>query len=201
MVVGLGIFYGGTRLFGIDSLNWSDPVWTMKHIGLVAAGIVLGGISTVFGFGAMMMVEVRSERLNDLFIVLWQFLANGSLAWIVVIGAAMSFTLGKEEAKAAVVAFGPQRAVIHVALTGCVVALLQGFLFFLRLSIRVPFVGYLAFSLFVSLSAARWHFNLYAIEGKAWIYAGSVVPILLLILAPPMIVRDQQQRRLVMEQS
>lgn len=201
LVVGLGIYYGGTALLGLEHLDWAAPVWTAKHVGLVAASILLGMLASVIGISYAMTIEVRNERLNDLFIVLWQFLANGFMLWIVTIGIAMSVSLGREEAKAAVLHFGAERATFHVAGTGSVVGLLLGAAFFLAPIIRLSFIRYLAFSATVSLLAARWHFYIYGIEGKSWIVAGLVIPILLLLFTPPWIERDRRQRRLVMEQS
>ncbi|MFA4846549.1 MAG: hypothetical protein WC654_08425, partial [Patescibacteria group bacterium] len=201
LVVGLGLYYGGTALLGLERLDWAAPVWTAKHVVLVAASILLGALAGLIGFAYTMTIEVRNERLNDLFIVLWQFLANGSMLWIVVIGISMSVLLGREEAKAAVLHFGAERATIYVVGTGSIVGLLLGAAFFLAPIIRFPFIGYLAFSASVSLLAARWHFNIYGIEGKSWIVAGVVFPIILLIFTLSMIERDRRQRRLVMEQS
>ncbi len=109
LVVGLGIYYGGTAFLGLEPLDWAAPVWTAKHVGLVAAGILLGALGGLLGFAFAMTIEVRNERLSDLFIVLWQFLANGGLVWVMAIGTAMSVSLGKEEAKAAVIHFGAER--------------------------------------------------------------------------------------------
>ncbi len=201
LIVGLGVYYGGTALLGLERLNWAAPVWTAKHVGLVAVSIIFGALAGLLGFAYTMTIEVRNERLNDLFIVLWQFLANGSMVWILAIGIAMSISLGKEEAKAAVLHFGAERATVHVVATGSVVGLLLGTAFFLAPIIRLPLIVYLAFSITVSLLAARWHFSTYGIEGQSWIVAGLVTPILLLILTPSMIERDRRQRRLVMEQS
>ncbi len=201
LVVGLGIYYGGTAFLGLEPLDWAAPVWTAKHVGLVAAGILLGALGGLLGFAFAMTIEVRNERLSDLFIVLWQFLANGGLVWVMAIGTAMSVSLGKEEAKAAVIHFGAERAFVHVVATGSVVGLLLGIAFLLALIIRLPFIGYLAFSVPVSLFAARWQLNTYGIDGKSWIVVGLVIPPLLLALTPPMITRDRRQRRLVMEQS
>jgi hypothetical protein len=158
-------------------------------------------LAGLLGFAYAMTIEVRSERLNHFYIVLWQFLANGSLIWVMAIGIAMSVSLGKEEAKAAVLHFGAERATLHVVGTGSVIGLLSGIAFFLAPIIRLPFVAYLAFSTTVSLLAARLHFSVYGMEGHSWIAAGLVTPILLLIFTPSMIERDRRQRRLVMEQS
>jgi len=201
LVVGLGLYFGGAALLGMERLDWVTPVWTAKHVGLVAASLVLGVLAGLTGFAYAISIEVRNERLNDLLIVLWQFLANGSLDWVLTMGIAMSVSLGREEAKAAVLQFGAERATIHVVGTGCVVGLLLGAAFFLAPIIRLSLIGYLTFSATVSLVAARWHFYTYRIEGKSWIVAGMVVPILLLLLAPSMVERDRRQRRLMTEQS
>jgi hypothetical protein len=199
LVVGLGIYYGGTALLGLERLDWAMPVWTTKHVVLVAVGILLGALAGVIGFGYAMTIEVCNERINDLFIVLWQFLVNGSMLWIVTIGITMSVSLGTEEAKVAVLLFGAERATFHVAGTGSIVGLLLGTAFFVAPIIRLSFIKYLAFSVTVSLLVARWHFYIYGIEGKSWIVAGLVIPFLLLLFTPSMIERDRRQLRLVME--
>ncbi len=200
IVVALGIYYGGTALFGLEPLNWNAPSWTAKHVGLVIAGIVFGLIAGLFGFGGAMTIKVRSERLNTLFITLWQFLAIGGMVWILVIGTAMSVSLGGEESREAIMLFGAERASLHVIATGCVLGLLMGFAFFIAPIIHLPVVGYLAFAVTTSLLAARWHYGVYDIAGTAWVVAGLITPTLVLVFAPSMIARDQQQRRLILEQ-
>ncbi len=201
LVVSLCVFYGGIKAFGLETLDWSAPVWTGKHVALFATAVLLGGLASLLGFGLAMTIELRNDRLNDLFIVLWQFLANGCLLWVFTLGIAMTLALGREEAKVAVLHFGAERATIHVLGAGGVVGLLSGATFYFAPIIRLPLFPYLAFSVGVSLVAARWHFTVYSIEGRWWIVAGLLVPILLLLLAPSMIERDRRQRRLLMEQS
>lgn len=201
LVVGLGGYYLGIYVFGLESLNWAAPVWTAKHVGLVAVCFIFGAIAGLSGFAYAMKIEVQSERLSNFIIVLWQFLANGSLYWLFMIGIAMSVSMGKDEAKIAVLNFGAELATLHVVATGSVVSLLMGVAFFLAEVIRLPFIVYIVFSATVSLFAARWHFLVYGIQGQSWIAVGMVVPIFLTIFAPSMIERDRRQRRLAMEQS
>jgi hypothetical protein len=201
LAVGLGVYYGGTNLLGLESLNMAAPAWTAKHVILIVVATLLGILAGLLAFAYTMSIEVRSERLNYLFIVLWQFLANGTLVWFMMIGVAMSVALGRQEAKAAVLQFGAERAMVHVIGNGVAIGLLLGVAFFLARVYRWPFLPYLAFAFTVSLLAARWHFITYGIEGKSWILAGLVVPILLLMTAAPMIERDRRQRRLVNEQT
>lgn len=201
LVVALGIYHGGMALFGLEPLDWDAPSWTAKHVGLVVAGSVFGLIAGLLGFGAAMTIEVRSDRLNSLFITLWQFLVGGGMVWLLVIGFAMSFSLGSEESREAVLLFGVQQAFLHVIATGCILGLLMGFAYFLAPIIRLPVVGYLAFAVTISLLAAKWHYGVYEIDGTAWVVAGLFTPALVLFIAPSMIARDQQQRRLILEQA
>ncbi len=201
LVVGLGIYYGGSALLGIERLDWAAPVWTGKHVGLVGAGVVFGLIAGLIGFGLAMTIEVRSERLNTLFITLWQFLVNSSMVWLLAIGLAMSVSLGGEGAQQAFVLFGAERAALHVIATGSAVGLLMGVVFFISPIVRLPFLGYLAFSVTVSLLAARWHYQVYEMDGRAWIVVGLIVPVILLVMASAMIARDQQQRKLILERT
>jgi hypothetical protein len=201
LAVGLGTYYGGITLFGLARLDWAAPAWSAAHVGLIAAGSLLGALAGLFGFAYAMTVEVRSERLSDFFIVVWQFLANGSMVWLLALGIAMSVSLGREEAKTAVLRFGTERATIHVVGTGIVVGLLCGTTFFLCLINRLPVMCYLIPSTTVSLLAAHSHFHAYRIESGIWVIAGLVVPILLLLSTPSMIERDRRQRRLVLERS
>lgn len=201
LIVGFGLYYGGTALLGLQQLDMAAPAWTPKHVGLVAAAMLLGCLAGFIGFAYAMTVEVRSERLNHLFIVLWHFLANGNIIWTITIGIAMSLTLGREEAKAAVLAFGAERATIYLVGIGSIVGLLQGAAYFAAPIIRLSFIAYFAFSLVITLSAARWHFSIYGIGGKWWVVAGVVIPGLLLLFTPLMIERDRRQRRLAMERS
>jgi hypothetical protein len=195
----LTIFYGGSQVLGIPPLDWTTPAWTTKHIVLVVVAVIFGAVAGLLGFGVGMMIKVRSERLNHLYIVLWQFLANGSLLWILLIGIAMSISLGKDEAKAAVLRFGAERAIWHVIVTGTAVSLSLGLMFFLVPILRSPIFGYLFPAIGVSLLTAKWHFHIYGIQGHSWIMAGLAFPIGLLIFCPPMIARDHHQRRLALE--
>jgi hypothetical protein len=201
LVFGLGVYYGGAALLGTERLDWAAPAWSAKHIGLIAAGMLFGIYASLQSFAFAMTVEVRSERLSDLFIILWQFLACGGMFWFVMIGIAMSVSLGREEAKAAVLQFGAERAFAHVVVAGSVVGLLSGAAFFLASIARLPLIGYLAFSATVSLLAARWNLHTYGIEGASWVLVGLITPPLLLVSTPSMIERDRRQRRLLMEQS
>lgn len=201
LAVGLGIYYGGIELFGLPQLDMAAPAWTAKHVGLMVAGVLLGGMAGLLTAALAMTIEVRNERVSDLFIILWQYVANASIIWFGMIGLAMSIALGSDGAKRAVLDFGAERATLHVVATGCAVGLLLGAAFFLGPLLRLPMIGYLAFSITVSMVAARWHFAVYGIAGKAWMIAGVALPVLLLLVTPSMIARDRQQRRVMMEQS
>lgn len=201
VTVVLTIYNAGTALLGIPRLDWVAPVWTAKHLMLVVSAVAVGMVASVFGFGLGVLIRVRNERINHLCIVLWQFLANGSLLWVMTIGIAMSISLGKDEAKAAVLQFGAERASLHVVATGSIVGLLLGFMFFLAPFVRLPVLGYLALAVSISLAAAKWHFQVYGIQGHSWIGAGIAFPVGLLLYSSAMIARDHQQRRLAKEQT
>ncbi len=200
LVVGLGLYYGGLERLDMERLDWAAPVWTAKHIGLLVVSILLGVLASRLGAAFAMTIEVKNERLNNFLIILWQFFANGSMLWTMTIGIAMTVSLGQEEARSAILRFGAELATLHVIGTGCVVGLLLGTAFFFASIVRLPLVGYLGFSAVASLSAARWHFTVYDIEGTSWVVAGVIIPFLLLFVAPAMIERDHRQRRLMMEQ-
>jgi hypothetical protein len=200
MVVSLSIFYGGIKIFGLEPLDMLDPKWTVGHVILVVVASIFGCLGGLFGFGLGMTINLKNERLNDFFIYLWQFLANGSLLWIAAIGIAMTITLGKEEAKTAVMLFGAERAVVYVLVGGCVVGLLLGIIFFLSSTLRIPFILYIVFSAGIPIVAARFQLSIYNIDGNWWIAAGLFVSFFLHFLAVPMIERDRRQRRLSREQ-
>ncbi len=201
LVVSFIAFYGGIAEFGLEPIDWAAPAWTWKHFALIAIAVVLGGMASLVGFGLALTIKVRSERLSDLFIVLWQHLANVTVLWVVAVGLAMTLALGQNQAHAAIIDFGAERATIHALGTGGLLGVLLGLALYLAPIIRLPFLLYLAFSVGVSLLAARWHFAVYGIQSHWWVAAGILVPILSLLVAPPMIERDRRQRRLAMEES
>jgi hypothetical protein len=200
VTVSLGIYYGGCALLGIERLNWAAPNWTTKHVVLILSALLLGSLVALIAFAVAMTIKVRNEHLSDFFIILWQFLANGSLIWIFSIGMAMSFSLGKDQAKTAVLNFGAERASAMVIASGAILGLLEGFAFFIALHIRGTLIAYFILSASAALLAAHWHYGLYAIAGNAWIVVGSANPVCLLFFALPMIARDRQQRRLAIEE-
>jgi hypothetical protein len=199
LAAGLGVYYGGAEAFGIEPIDVSAPNWTAVHVFLVIAAMLAGAVTGLLGFAAAMLIPVRSELLNDLFIVLWQFLANGIMVWILAVGVAMSVVLGSDEARAAVLRFGVERATWHVVGSGALVSLAMGACFALCMMRRLPFLVYLLPAVVVAASACHWHFDAYGIAGRAWMGVGIVVPLLVLVLAPPMIERDRRQRRMVGE--
>jgi len=199
--VGLGIYYGGCALFRVPRLDWAAPAWTVKHVLLIVAGMIIGALVGLVGFAAGMLVEVRNERLSDLLIILWQFLWNGSIAWFVAIGIAMTLALGKEGAKAAILHFGAERATLYVIGIGCFVGLLLGLGFFMGPLTGLPVPGYIVYGAAMSLLLANLQFHVYGIQSKWWVAAGLAVPILLLFLTPGTIQRDRRQRRLMIEQA
>jgi hypothetical protein len=201
LVSGSVIYYGGLALLGLKHMDLTAPTWTAKYVVLVVVVVVCSIAVNIMAFAFAMSIEVRNERLNDLFIILWQFLANGIILWFIASGIAMSVSLGRAEAKAAVLQFGADRAFIQFVIAGSIVGLLSGAAYFLGLIVRLPWPAYLAFSVTVSLLVARWHLNAYDIEGKTWVLLGLIIPFLLLVFAPPMIERDRRQRRLLLEQS
>jgi hypothetical protein len=201
LIVGPGLFYGGAKLLGIPRLNWINPAWTTSHILLLAVSLLLGMLAGLIGAAWGMTIEVRSERTSDLLITLWQFAATTSMAWFMIIGVAMSISLGKDAAKAAVIHFGAERATLHVVATGVIVGLLQGLAFFTAPAFRIRFVPYAIFCMAVSLAAARWHYQSYGIAGRVWVGAGIVLPFVVLLWAPDLIKRDQKQRRQAMSEA
>ena len=195
----LTIFYGGSAAFDLPHLDWAAPAWTAGHIALVAAGVIIGGLCGLLAFGAAMMIPVRSERLSDFYIVLWQFIANGSIVWIVTIGAAMSIQLGRHEARVAVINYGAEAAVYQALAVGSAGGGLMGLAYFLGGLLRLPPFLFLVFSCSLWSAAGYWHYRLYGIPGNSWIPVGLAMVVLLLIGAPAMIDRDRQQRRLAAE--
>jgi hypothetical protein len=198
-VVGLLIYYGGQKLLHVPPIDWSAPHWTGKHVMLLVVGLLVGGVAGLLAFGGCIMVPVRSFLLNELLTVLWQFVFNGSFAWFVLIGIAMSASAGKENAKAIVIHYGAEKATLVAIGLGCLISTIQGFVFFLAPLVRLRLVPYLVFCMGVALAAARWDYHIFGIVGRGWIVAGILHPLALLLLAPPMIQRDRQQRRLVMQ--
>ena len=201
LIVSVGLYYAGTWLFGLKPLIWAAPAWTTKHVILITVCIIFGLLAALIGSAVATTIEVRSERINNLFIILWQYLANTSLIWMTGVGLAMTISLGQQAAKVAVIQFGMERAVFHVIGTGCVLGLIIGIVRFLSPIIRIPFLVFFAFTVTITLLAAKWHFDTYGIQGKSWIAAGIIIPFLLQIFTPPMILRDHKQRQLLMEQS
>ena len=201
LVVGIGTYYGGIELLGLEKLDWVDPAWTTKHVTVLAAGVILGLVAGLFCAMSAMTLEVKNECLSDFYIIIWQYFANGSLLWIMAMGIAMSISVGQEQAKAMVIQYGVDLATFHVAGTGSIVGILLGVCFFISPILRLPFVVYLIVAEIIALLAARWHFQSYGIDGISWIVSGAAFPILLLLLALPMIERDRRQRRLVTEES
>lgn len=198
LAVCFGIYYCGTILFGLERLDWATPLWTVKYTVLFVTSILLGIMGGLLGAAFATTIKVSNKILNDFFIIIWQYLANGSILWVVIIGAAMSFLLGLEEAKSTVIHFGVI-AFIHVVVIGSIVGLLSGIALFFNRIFRMSFVSYFVFSLVISFLAAKWNFQIYGIQSNLWFVIGTIAPILLLILALPRIDRDFQQRRLMME--
>jgi len=201
LAVSMAVFYGGIKVFGLPPFEVGNPQWTGGHIALVVAAVLFGLLAGVFGFGLGAMIPVRNERANSLFIILWQFVANGSLVWVLAVGIAMSLALGRDEAKQAVLDFGMVRALVHVLGTGVLIGLLFGVAFYVAPIVRVKFLFYLTYCLVISLVAAKWHFDVYGIDGKWWVASGLVAPVAMHFMALPMIGRDHQQRRVVMEEA
>ena len=199
MLVGYGTYHVGRGLLGIEPMDWAQPSWTPLHVGLVIAASVVAMIAGLIGFGSAMMVEVESEPVSDAIIIFWQFLANGSLVWVLVIGTVMSLALGSEEARAAVTQFGAERATLHAIGTGAFVAVAMGVGYAFGPALGVPGPMYLLFAIGVASFAARWHLGAYGIEAMWWIGVGVVVPLLVLLFTPAMIERDRDQRRLAIE--
>lgn len=199
LAAGIGVYRGGLAAFGLPAMDWAAPHWTAGHIAIVVAAMLLGALAGLVGFAAGMAVSIPGERASDLCVVLWQFLANTTLVWIMVIGIAMSISAGKEEAKAAVLRFGAERAALQVGATGSVLGVLLGIFCFLSIVRRSSLASYLVPALAASLAAAWWHFGQYDLHGRAWIGAGMLLPLVVPFMALPMIERDRRQRRLIAE--
>jgi hypothetical protein len=199
LIVAAAVYYGGTQLLGLKRLDWAAPAWTTKHVWLLIAAFILGGLAGLMSAAYGLSINVRNERTNYLLIVLWQFLAVTSTFWVGNIGVAMSISLGVKEAKAAVIRYGAERSILHVIGTGSAIGLVMGIYFYICLTRGIPYIIYFLSSAVLILFAAHWHFDTYDIHGKAWIGGGLAVLLMTLLIAPAMIARDLQQRGVVME--
>lgn len=200
---GLVVFFGGIRLFGLKPLDLTSPDWTAGHIALLVAAIVVMWLASVQCFTLASTIQIRSELLDDFFNVLWQFLANGSMTWVIVLGVAISLALGREEAKALIQSSVTETSVVFVTLSvllpGICLGLLLGVPYFLAINNRFPFLLFITDAIIMPLGAAYLYFIYYGIDSWWWILPGIAFPLLLLIVAPPMIQRDRQQRRIILE--
>ena len=201
MAAALLTYYGGLNTFGLEPLDWRNPAWTGKHIGVIVAAIVFGLIGGLIGAASAMRIEVRNERLSDFYIILWQFIANTMLPWIAAIGIALTITYGKAEAREIVFQVGAEKATLLLFGSSAIVGLVAGILFFISEVKRLPFIFYLIFSVTISLLTAKWQLGIYGIHGIAIWIVGILIPFVILLFAPSMIARDRQQRKIAMEDS
>jgi hypothetical protein len=200
LAAGFGCYYGGLSVLGLTPLNWAAPAWTGKHVLLVTVSMLLACIAGVIGQGAALLIDVSSDRANDFFITIWQFFANGTMLWLLIVGTAMSIALGREEAKDAVIRYGAEQSTLLVVGVGGVTSLFVALLHFATRVLRLPALIFLVTSLAAIFMAARWHLAIYGIHGNWWIGVGIVFLVLLIPSALSMMARDHQQRNIVREQ-
>lgn len=201
MAIGITTYYLGFKTLGLEPLDWLHPAWTSKHIGVIIASIVFSLVAGLIGAANAMKVEVRSERLSDFYIIVWQFIANTMFTWIFAIGIVLSITYGKEEAKEVVFQVGAEKATFLLFGSSIIVGLVTGILFFISELKKLPFTFYLFFSVTTSLLMVKLQLGIFGIHGIAIWIVGILIPFVILLFAPAMITRDRQQRKIAVEDS
>ena len=205
LLSGMTVYFGGIRVLGLKPLDFVAPEWTAMHIILLVASLIAMGLASLFCFALAATIKVRSERVNDLFNVLWQFLANGSILWLVVLGAALTFALGREEARAFIQLAVAETSLSYVTLSvfipGTCMGLLLGLAYFLTINGKFPFSLFVFHAFVLPLGVAYLYFLYYGLDCQWWILPGVAFPLLLRLFVPPLIERDRQQRRMIQEEA
>jgi hypothetical protein len=131
LCLALGLFYGANHGLGlgIDPMDPFEASHRIKAIVLMVASTVAGLIGLVLGqaFGAS--IPVRSDKADAVICCVWHFGANGSILWLATTGANLTFSLGKDGAKALVDARGPYTFAMFVLTIGLLVAVAIGLMY------------------------------------------------------------------------
>ena len=196
---GIVAFYAMRKALGLGPINYAHPSyssddWKVFSVAFLAA---FGGMLT--GVGTASNIEIRDDTKEQVISCMWHITANGALAYILTLGAEMSLVMGKEAAKAAVISYGPERAVLRLFLESLALGLVSGLLFAFGPRLRIPFALYGFVT--VSLASGLAYLDNLAYDIHSWgvLGVGAFVMFATLILSPSMIARDREQRRLFLE--
>src|SRR5690242_12246282 len=79
---GIAIWFGAARLFGIE---WTQPKWNAATIAVYVGSMVAALIAGLIGGTIAMTIPVRSRAMNFFISVTWQYMANGTAIWIMLL--------------------------------------------------------------------------------------------------------------------
>jgi len=79
---GIGTWFAAGRLLGVD---WTQPKWGAANISVYIGSMLAALIASLFGGMIGMAIPVRSGGVNFAIAVIWQYTANGTAIWIMLV--------------------------------------------------------------------------------------------------------------------
>jgi hypothetical protein len=199
-VGGFLAFYGGTTLLGLGSdFLRAEGAWGWKEILVLGASLVAVLFCGLLGLTAGARIKVCSERSHHVLSVLWHYLANGSLIWLVLLSLTLSKALGQTEAKALLARLGVGYSMLALLGTGVAGSLAVAILLLgagqLNPGTKPKFLVCLLLSWPVAAALGFLQFRLLGVITTLWLLPSAVFPLILIPTAAMMMARDDRQRR------
>lgn len=200
---GLGTLYLMQYILGVDPDIWQSSNWDIKTILLLVASLIVAVFGGLIGAGLGINIEVKSERINHSFSVLWHYLANGMIIWIMLLGLSLTKIYGKEGLKLFVDEVGTWTFTIYTfGISACGNLLIGGLLLImgvLKEHLKPKMLPCLILSLPIALAMGYLQFTLFAIDSRFWIFMGIALSVALHPVSVYLINRDKEQRRQILE--
>jgi hypothetical protein len=198
LAVSAGGYYLGLHVFRLPPLGWPQPTWTVGHIALFC-GCVLGGtIAGLAGLVAGARIQIRDNNMSTFITALWHNTATNALTWFFLLGAFLTWHLGKSEVQQVFLRYGPERGFFQMFAVGALIGFISTLLLYVVLRCRLRPSLHLIPAGMIAMAAARWHWQQWGLTDRWWLVA-FVLPIFGYIFAIPFIQRDLKQRMIATE--
>lgn len=207
-VCGYGFFIKMNKVFSLNlNVVGSITDFGVKGIVLLVVSIGVGAISSLFiGWGIGLNIDIKSEKTDFVITAIWQYLANGSIAWIMLWMLFISKIVGKENAEkfilnnGGITLFNIRIFVMGLAFSLSILLILSVF-GQIRYNKKTNFMVSLILSIPVGIFMGYFQLQMLNLSeyGSYGLWAGIIAPFIVIPFSAFMIERDKDQRVMTIE--
>lgn len=199
LLIGFSTLHVGTTWLGYDSEWWFDVVWDLKTVVLVACSLLAAILGGLVGASIGVSIRVADDVVCRRITLIWHYLANGSLAFSMLLMILIMRVVGGEaEVTKLVKGVGVTRMTLLMFSSSAGSSLAAGFLVtflgFHPLNERVRVWRAIIATALPASAAAYLTFRYLGLDSELWVLIGVLYPIATVLVTAQFVLQDDIAR-------